>query len=610
MIVIDKISKTNLLFFKFFAFIGFKFYVYDFKSQNKEFIYEKGFIKKVKFNLKDKNKIAKINYTKYNWESNPYRKYITPTLIRRLNKFFPKISKLEVKLVHIIENIFWSLETSNIIGFIYNHRNNQEKFNIIIHNNFLDFFVKSRSREINLQITHLYFPLDDINKIKQILIKLLKSFFKKKKANYFKNLNKSLNQKNRHYKVGVIYHISEIYGQNLYDKKHFFSDKKDSPLNEKNVISFIVGNDNSKTDSIKINFNDIDKKNKFFLLMQGIVLFIKNLDTCQTKKQLLGLSILSIFYIKYKLWIKYFSEYSIDNIIYDYDVNFSKALSLALSSLSINTISICERASLTTLNGLGVIVDNYIIPGKIYKKYVKKNSSFLYKESINIDFWRLKYFKELETYKLSNKDFHNSINTKKDISSYENKIVILGWNLNSDLPNYFINERANEEFFNIVESLSSAFQKYAVILRMKMLNIEEGNLISERFKNKNNIFLCNNYQPLGLSYHLCKEASLIVSIPTSLAEESVAYGKKVIFIDDLYTIKNISSYLYPKEFKFSIAKNTNHLINLSNRILNKEKTIEENYKNLSYLLKGELENSQSNHSSSIFIEKLLTKESC
>ena len=101
--------------------------------------------------------------------------------------------------------------------------------------------------------------------------------------------------------------------------------------------------------------------------MQGIVLFIKNLDTCQTKKQLLGLFILSAFYIKYKVWIKYFSEYSIDNIIYDYDINFSKALSLALSSLSINTISICERPSLTTLNGLGVIVDNYIIPGKYIK---------------------------------------------------------------------------------------------------------------------------------------------------------------------------------------------------------------------------------------------------
>ena len=231
MIVIDKISKTNLLFYKIFAFIGFKFYVYDYKSQNKEFIYEKVLLK-VKFNQKIK-KIAKINYTKYNWESNPYRKYITPTLITRLNKLFPKVSNLEIKLVHIIENIFWSLDTSNIIGFIYNHRNNQEKINIIIHNNFLDFLFKSRSREINLKITHLYLPLDDINKIKKTLINLLKSFFKKNKPNYYKNLNKSLNQKNRHYKVGLIYHVSEIYGENLYDKKHFYSDKKDSPLNKK-----------------------------------------------------------------------------------------------------------------------------------------------------------------------------------------------------------------------------------------------------------------------------------------------------------------------------------------------------------------------------------------
>ena len=484
MIVIDKISKTNLLFYKIFAFIGFKFYVYDYKSQNKEFIYEKGFIKKVKFKLKDKNKIAKINYTKYDWEYNPYRKYITPSLIRRLNKLFPKVSHLEVKLVHIIENIFWSLDTSNIIGFMYNHRKNKKEINIIIHSNFLDFLVNSRSREIKLQIIHLYLPLDDINKIKKSLIKVLKIFFKKEKAKYYKSTNESLNKKNRHYKVGLIYHMSEIYGENLYDKKHFFSDIKGSPLNKENVIQFIVGKNNSETDLIKINLNDIDKKKKLFFLIQGIFIFIKNLNTCQSKKHLLGLIILSAFYIKYKLWVKYFSEYSIDNIIYDYDINFSKALSLALNSLSINTISICERPSLTTLNGLGVIVDNYIIPGKIYNKYAKKNSSFLYSDSINIDFWRLKYFKDLETYNLSNKDFHNPKKTKKDISYYENKIVVLGWYLNADLPNYFINEKANEEFFNIIESLSSAFQKYAIILRMKMLNIEEENLISKKFKNK------------------------------------------------------------------------------------------------------------------------------
>ena len=49
-----------------------------------------------------------------------------------------------------------------------------------------------------------------------------------------------------------------------------------------------------------------------------------------------------------------------------------------------------------------------------------------------------------------------------------------------------------------------------------MLNIEEGNLISERFKTKIIYFYAIIIKPWDY-YHLCKEASLIVSIPTSLA---------------------------------------------------------------------------------------------
>ena len=184
----------------------------------------------------------------------------------------------------------------------------------------------------------------------------------------------------------------------------------------------------------------------------------------------------------------------------------------------------CERPSLTNLNGLGVIVKNYLIPGQIYSKYAKNNSSFLYENSLNIGFWRLKYINDLKDYNLSDSDFTKINRTYKNINNYKRKIVILGWYLDSYLPNYFINKKANEEFFKIIEKLSYLYKNHAIILRMKMLNIDEENLILERFKENKNIFLFNNYKILGLSYLLCKEADLIISLPTSIAEEFLAFG--------------------------------------------------------------------------------------
>ena len=38
------------------------------------------------------------------------------------------------------------------------------------------------------------------------------------------------------------------------------------------------------------------------------------------------------------------------------------------------------------LNGLGVIVKNYLVPGLIYKKYAETNDSFIFDNLYVIDF--------------------------------------------------------------------------------------------------------------------------------------------------------------------------------------------------------------------------------
>ena len=272
MIVIDKITSTNIYFFKILALIGFKFFVYDSRNFDKEYKYKNGFIKKVIFNSEDKNEIAKINYTRYPSDSNPYKKYISSKLVSKISHLFPNINNLEKKFIHIIENIFWSLEISNIIGFIYNHRGENENTNIIIHNNLLDFIIRSRPRKIELRIIHLYLPFDDLNKIKQFIFGKLIYSFNKKQTNTPTKKNKIINFKKKHFKVGVIYQIAEIYGDNLYDKKHFYSNKKKSPLNENNVIKFIIGkryNNNINDKLIEINLEDIDIKLKVYYLIKS-----------------------------------------------------------------------------------------------------------------------------------------------------------------------------------------------------------------------------------------------------------------------------------------------------------------------------------------------------
>ena len=148
---------------------------------------------------------------------------------------------------------------------------------------------------------------------------------------------------------------------------------------------------------------------------------MKNLKFCKNRIQLKGNLICAIIYIRYKYWLHYFSNYNIDNIIYDFDINFSKALSLALESLNINTIAICERPNHLMLNGLGVIVKNYLVPGLIYKKYAERNDSFIFDNLYAIDFWKTKYLNEFKNKKIKKSHYFNINNKDKEIKSFRGK---------------------------------------------------------------------------------------------------------------------------------------------------------------------------------------------
>ena len=113
---------------------------------------------------------------------------------------------------------------------------------------------------------------------------------------------------------------------------------------------------------------------------------------------------------------------------------------------------------------------------------------------------------------------------------------------------------------------------------MKILKENDSQFIMDQCKNIKNFYLCDDYDNEAVSYRLCKESDLIISVQTSLAEESLAYGKKVIFINDNYPIKKMTEDTYSKEFLFTIPKNKLNFIKLAKNCLNNNKETDKKYK--------------------------------
>ena len=210
MIIVDKISEASINFYKVIARCGLELYVYDYEEIKQEYSFKNGFIKKIEFEAKDKNEVSSLNYIKY-YEENPYIRYLPISFTSNLNNKFLNIRRLREKLIHIIEDLFWSLETNTILSFISTHSNPNDKSHIIIHHNLYNYLFNCRKKEFRDNITNLYFPIDDINKIRFLINKIFKRLINKifiKNIDSKKNNPKAIQRKK--YKVGVIFHDSIV----------------------------------------------------------------------------------------------------------------------------------------------------------------------------------------------------------------------------------------------------------------------------------------------------------------------------------------------------------------------------------------------------------------
>ena len=368
----------------------------------------------------------------------------------------------------------------------------------------------------------------------------------------------------------------------------------------------MINEDNSnEIKDIVLSYHGIPSINKIKAYFLSVKLFFRLLKDIKNHKQLVGSFAIVLLFRKFYLWKNYFSRSKFKNIIIDYDINFSKSISLALQSLSINTIAICERPFILSINPMGVIVNKYLLPGKLYEKYAKNNPSYIFDSSVNLGLYRKRYFYKSSNSGLNNLNFVNPYMSNKKVYQFSKIILFIGLIFNDDKPGLLFNKRSFKKFFSIISDFANKHPDKAIVLRMKSLKKKDLNIINKRFKKIPNFFLCDDYLNYGVSYSLCKNADLIISHPTTLVDEAIAFGKHVILLDDLFTIRPYSSYLYPNEFDFAIPKDDIGLHDLANKILSKDNQLINKYRKLTEQLSGDFDLSEKSVIANVIEENLV-----
>ena len=585
--VILNLSSSSFFIIKILSKFGLKFYYVNENFYNKEKLKNIKNIFPIKFNNNKKPKRL-LKYYDYGEDKVLYSKsskYLSKKISKNLGKQFKNINNLKEKLRIVILSLF-DFQSIGLV-YVYHKLNFKSKKLIIIHNQLRTFIFKENG--VNFKAIHLYYPLDEIlliiNLLGKSLITFFRSIIKLFKNNYQKKVYNSA--MNKYKKTGIIYHMSTTYGPNLYKKSHYFSTNEESALNIKNISLFMIGSSPDSKSKKNPNIQLIKSKFKIKYLTSTLVAFFKNIFLVRSFEQLIGLLIISIFLLKFNSWKSFFRNTNISNIIYDYDVLFPKSLSLALESLKIKTITIQERTQFSFGYIYTLIVNTYLYGGSLAKKLGNNNKSLIHENSFNIGLWRVTYFYNKDLVEMNKISFKSENSISPYI--YKNKILFLG--LFTDFQNNkpYLNLNALYEFLDYLVLFSKEFPDAALILRMKAIQNKDRELIMLKLKNIPNFYLCDDYRYEAISYRLCKEADLIVSLQTSLADEAIVYGKKVIFINDLYPIARMSEDTYPNNFHFAIPKDKKDMIILAKQCLENHNSINKKFDELKKIMSGDID---------------------
>jgi len=520
--------------------------------------------------------------------------HISGRQLAYLHNYFFNISDLNKKLCFSYLSSFPYHATGHLLYYFKQSMGSSSESLYLIHTSWKSYLSANCGIPVDFHIVHFYLPVSDIiSSVKAIfsVAKKLCSSALCRLSSLWQNHSVMRPSQQppqgscRH--TAIIFHLSTSYGH-LFEKNHFYSPIHSSPLHISNVSRYV--NAACSLESLDKGLRPLQSLFSLHHYATSFVLtlffLLGNISSIRSFSSFAFLVYLTGFYFRYIAYVSVFSLLSYRNVIIDYDVLFSKPLSLALESLGIRSISLQERPSLSFCDYVySTICDTYLYAGKIYMSAsIERGSSVIAKRVINMGPWRLSFFYDKSLVPLSSLSIRSA--SSVCLSEKTGYIAVLGY-FPVLAPGPLFSVGALSEFERHVRSLAHAFPHVPVVLRYKSLQGLSSDTALLPYRSFPNVFLCDDYCNMNASYSLCKEASAIVSVQTSLAEECLAFGKRVVLIDDYHSVKGFCSEIYPDDFAFMIAQDRHQLVSMVQRILSADPNLETLYEELSAKLSGE-----------------------
>ena len=458
--------------------------------------------------------------------------------------YYSKLLELEdakPKLRLIINDYLYSFNYSlnSRIQIWCSAKENEKKFFVFFSYSFSAWYFSFKKKNfykiiIPLDIIRyfIYFFYILIKKIFSIKINL--NFYKKKI--FTKNSNSS--------KIAFVVNKGLFYGK-LYRKSLYFLDNTKSYLNKKKLL-FVNYDDLIYSNPKSLNwFNLKNQETNKFKLFFKVLLIMLRLVFFRNIKNIKGwLLIFRILYVynKYLLLVKKINFIKIALI--DYDILCPKLLILAFEKNNIITISTQERYSLSFYNNYSVVSDIYFTSSNFITKHLSKSKYYQVNHLITSGQYRCDWLNNFLKIKKKNK-----------IISAKKNILILGYHS----PKYWfessvdplLNFNAKKNFLIDIINLSKKYVDCNFILRFKDIdwfNNKEFYEYKKIFSNSKNLKLSTNYKNDRYTYFLCANSDLVISTPSSIADECIEVGVPVIIHNYTHNINKIfpNSCIYSK----------------------------------------------------------------
>lgn len=584
-IIFEEISSSSYYLLKILSFLNLNIYYLNLVSRDKKKLFNKlSKIKVTPLALDDQKSLHYDTFCEGSFDKNEnmFKKnelLFSQKIVQKFCKFFLIDNFKEIDLRLALQDKLFS-QTSQISTKIklWSEAHKDKKL-ILISFNFQTFYF-----------------IDEIKNLKKIIIPI--NFLNLKILHSFKNILKRKkkikiihNKTNNPFlkKVAFIIHKGTTTIDKLYDKELYYSDKDNSPFNKKNIVHLDY-EDYSKPndDYLWLNLKKLNFPKKKIAL-KILIIFFKTLSCITSWKNFLAWVYLIRQYVSYVIYLEKLAKFQQLKIaIIDYDHLCPKGLIFALKKKKIKIVSTQERF----VGGLfrsfyNVIADTYFTCSDYMNEKIKNSKYFQVNNPISVGQYRVDY---LEKY------YEN--NVPEEITIQKNKgkkiIVALGLSL-SDCPDFdpkfdiAVNWNAQKNFIDDMLKLTKDIKNSYLIFRFRSFvwkNIPFFQSSLKKINENPNVSIASDYSQFFISYKYCANADLIIAKRTSLADECLAFGKKLIFYDYTHNLKKIISDLpeyIPERSEASnnfdiFCHNYNEIFEKSDFLLNKNSSELENYR--------------------------------